>query len=401
MVDAESVEAQGAGPLAGVRVVELAVFVAGPAAAGTLSEWGAEVIKVEPPSGDPQRNIFGSMGVRDDIPVPPFEVDNRGKRSVVLDLRDDDDRAAFDRLLETADVFVTNMRMGALERLGLDHETLCQRFPRLVYGLITGYGHEGPERDRAGYDVGAYWARSGLAHTMVPPGELPPAPRSGMGDHQTGITLAGGVAARLFERERTGRGGFVTTSLLRVGMYALAWDVGIHLRFGKRQPTANRFDDGAPLVNSYRSGDGHGFWLICLEADRHWPKVLASLDHPAIGDDERFATARGRRHESAALVAALDGEFGRFSMNQLIERFDEHDVWWAPIQSIEEVIHDPQAQAGFVDMVPHEGEAPHRAVAGPVDFGGHERIVGVVPRLGEHTSEVLDNLPPGGSARLR
>ncbi|MEM1333482.1 MAG: CoA transferase [Actinomycetota bacterium] len=383
---------EGAGPLAGVRVVELGVFVAGPAAAGTLAEWGADVIKVEPPSGDPQRRVFGAMGVRDDIPVPPFEVDNRGKRSVVLDLRDESDRAALDRLLDSADVFVTNMRMGALERLGLDHDTLCAARPSLVYGLITGYGHDGEERDRAGYDVGAYWARSGFAHTMVAPGALPPAPRSGMGDHQTGLTLAGAISAKLFERERTGRGGFVTTSLLRVGMYSVSWDMGIHLRFGKRQQTADRFHDGAPLVNCYRSGDEQGFWLICLEADRHWPKVLAALDDPPIGDDERFATARGRRHESAALVAALDAEFERFTMDELVARFDQHDVWWAPIQSIPDVIADPQAQAGFVDMVPREGEEPYRAVAGPVDFGGHRRIVGPVPRLGEHTDQVLGEL---------
>ena len=382
------------GPLAGIRVVELAVWVAGPAAGGIMADWGADVIKVEPPSGDPQRAVFASLGVRSDIPAPPFEVDNRGKRSVVLDLRTDDGLAALDRLLATADVFVTNLRIGALERLGLDHDAVVARHPRLVYGLVTGYGHHGEERDRAGYDIGAYWARSGLAHTMVPPGELPPASRSGMGDHHTGMSLAMGVMAKLLERERTGSGGFVTTSLLRTGMYSIAWDMGIHLRFGKRHPTTGREEAGAPLINSYVSAEGHGFWLICLEGDRHWPNVLASIGREDLADDERFATGRDRARNASALIAEFDAAFGRFTMDELCERFDAHDVWWAPVQSIPEVIDDPQAQHGFVDMTPHEGEEAYRAVATPVDFDGHTHSPGPVPRLGEHTDEVLAELPP-------
>ena len=193
----------GHGPLEGVRVVELTVWVAGPAAGGIMSDWGADVIKVEPPAGDPQRSLFGSVGVNAELPVPPFEMDNRGKRSVVLDLRDETDRAHLDALIATADVFITNMRPGALERLGLDHTTLCKRHPGLVYGSITGYGMDGPDRDRAGYDTGAYWARSGLAHTTVPPGEFPVAFRSGAGDHQTGMTLE--RSSKDHARNRQGR----------------------------------------------------------------------------------------------------------------------------------------------------------------------------------------------------
>jgi crotonobetainyl-CoA:carnitine CoA-transferase CaiB-like acyl-CoA transferase len=189
----EARETAGAGPMAGYRVVELAVWVAGPAAAGLLCDWGADVVKVEPPAGDPQRNIFGALGLKV-AAAPPFEIDNRGKRSVVLDLRTPDGLAAMDRLLAGADVFVTNLRPDALERLGLDHETICARYPTLVYASLTGYGLQGPDRDRPGYDVGAFWARSGMASTIVPPGQLPPGIRSGMGDHVTGITLAAGFS---------------------------------------------------------------------------------------------------------------------------------------------------------------------------------------------------------------
>ncbi len=382
----------GGGPLAGIRVVELGVWVAGPAASGIMADWGADVIKVEPASGDPQRAVFGSVGLDGSMPVPPFEVDNRGKRSVVLDLRDADDRAALERLLETADVFVTNMRPGALERLDLGADRVCDRHPRLVYGAITGYGFEGADRDRAGYDIGAFWARSGLAHTMVPPGEIPPGLRSGMGDHQTGMTLTAGVMAKLFERERTGRGGLVSTSLLRTGMYSIAWDYGIQLRFDRRESTKSREINRAPLINSYRAGDDRIFWLICLEADRHWPKVLAALDRPDLGDDPRFADATLRMQNAAVLIAAFDEAFATRPLSEWAERFDEHDVWWAPVQSIVDVIADPQAQPGFVQMTPREGDEPFRAVATPVDFDGHTMRPGPVPLLGEHTTDVLAEL---------
>ncbi len=381
-----------AGPLAGIRVVELAVWVAGPSAAGIMADWGADVVKVESAAGDPQRAVFGSVGLDGSMPVPPFEVDNRGKRSVVLDLRDEEGRGVIERLLGDADVFVTNMRPAALERLGLDHAAVCARHPHLVYGAITGYGLEGPDRDRAGYDIGAYWARSGLAHTMVPPGEMPPTSRSGMGDHQTGMTLAAGVMAKLVERSRTGVGGLVSTSLLRTGMYTIAWDLGIQLRFDRRASTRGRADAQTPLSNSYRASDGRIFWLICLEADRHWPKLLAAIERPDLGDDPRYADAAAQYAHCEELIADLDAVFATRPLDDWAARFDEHDVWWSPVQTLTEVIADPQAQPGFVEMMPRDGEEPYRAVATPVDFGGYEIRPGVVPRLGEHTVEVLGEI---------
>ena len=191
--------------LSDVEVVELAAWVAGPSAAGVMADWGADVVKVEPATGDPQRSVFGALGAGEQAFVPPFEVDNRGKRSVVLDLRSDAGRDAMDRLLARADVFITNMRIAALARLGLDHRTVRERHPRLIYGIITGYGLEGPDAHRPGYDIGAFWARSSLASSVVPPGTLPPGIRGGLGDHVTGMTLAGGICGALFDRERTGR----------------------------------------------------------------------------------------------------------------------------------------------------------------------------------------------------
>ena len=278
---------------------------------------------------------------------------------------------------------------GALTRLGFDHRAVCERHPHLVYGLITGYGLDGPDADRPGYDSGAYWARSGFAHTVVPPGEMPPALRSGSGDHQTGMTLAAGVMAKLVERGSTGRGGLVSTSLMRTGMYSIAWDMGIQLRFGRRERTRSRERSKAPLTNAYVAGDGKAFWLICLEADRHWPKLLTAIDRPDLAEDERFGSTQNRATHCEPLIAELDAAFATRQLDEWAELFDANDVWWAPVQSIEEVIEDPQAQPGFVEMTPRGDGEPYRAVRTPVDFDGFEMPAGPVPHLGEHTDEVL------------
>lgn len=381
-----------AGPLAGVRVVELGMWVAAPAAAGLCADWGADVIKVEPPGGDPQRSVFAAIGVRDQVGVPPFEMDNRGKRSVVLDVRTDEGRRAFEELLAEADVFVTNLRPAALARSGLSPPEVTSRHPRLIYASITAYGTEGPDVDRPGYDVGAFYARSGVADTLVPEGEYPPALRSAFGDHFTALALAAGLAAKLYERERTGRGGHVTTSLLRTGMYALSWDIGIQLRFGRREQTRDRNTSGAPLVNCYRAANGRGFWLLCVQADRHWPKVLAAINRRELADDERFTSAGGRRRHSAELIAVLDAAFAGFGFDELTRRFDDADVWWAPINTIADVISDPQARAagGFITIDPDDGTEPFEVVNSPVDFAGYPFAPGPVPSLGEHDPIFFD-----------
>jgi len=378
------------GPLNGVRVVELGVWVAGPACAGVLADWGAEVIKVEPPEGDPQRNIFGALGQSEQPAVPPFEIDNRGKKSVVIDLRDPAGLSRMYELLSGADAFVTNVRLAALARLGLDPETVRAKFPKLVYGIITGYGLSGPDAHRPGYDLGGYWARSGLAHTLVPPGANPPANRSGQGDHVTAMSLVAGVSAALFDAQRTGKGRLVSTSLLRNGMYNIGWDIGIQLRFGKRESTKARENGRAPLMLNYFAGDGRAFWLLALEGDRHWPALVAAIDSDALRVPQ-FESAKMRLANNTELIATLDEIFAQRSFDEWTQRFDRHDVWWAPVNSIVDVIQDPQARAAgaFVPMTPRDGESPYEAVNNPVDFDGYTLAPGAVPRLGEHTDQLL------------
>ena len=376
-------------PLAGFRVVELGVWVAGPAAGGILCDWGAEVIKVEPPTGDPMRAIFSLAVGATQAANPPFDLDNRGKRSVVLDLRTEEHRDAFDRLLGTADVFVTNLRVDALERLGLGHAAVLERHPRLVYASVTGYGLDGPERERAGYDVGAFYARSGFAHTMTVGDAPPPSLRSGKGDHVTGLAAAGAVLAALLRRERTGRGGLVETSLLRAGMYTTGWELAIQLWFGKSQAPEPRETSSTPLVNCYRAGDGRWFWLIGLEADRHLPGILAAVGRPELATDERFASARDRRINGAALIAELDEAFSSRTRDEWAEVFTAHDVWWAPVQSLADVVDDPQAIASGAFVTMATGE---RSIAPPAGFGEREVVAPPVPALGADTDDVLREL---------
>jgi len=374
------------GPLQGVKVIEMGVWVAGPAATGLMADWGADVIKVEPPAGDPQRFVFGALGVADQKGVPPFEIDNRGKRSVVLDLRNDDDLQKMFALLEEADVFVSNVRPAGLARMGLDPDSLTKRFPRLIYGQLTGYGTTGPDVDKAGYDIGAFWSRTGLAHTTVAPDELPPAIRSGQGDHTTGLSMAAGVMAALFDRERTGTGRVVSTSLLRTGIYTLGWDVGVYLRFGKRQSTKSSRKNPAPQMNCYRCADGRAFWLLGMEADRHFPGLLKAIGREELAGVENFKNARARSINAGEFIAVLDEHFATQDYAYWTARFDENDVWWAPLNSIADAVADPQviASGAFVEMTPQPDEAPYRAVNSPVDFSGYSPKYGPVPNLGEH-----------------
>ncbi|RJL21683.1 CaiB/BaiF CoA transferase family protein [Bailinhaonella thermotolerans] len=372
------------GPLAGVRVVELGIWVAGPAAACVLADWGADVVKVEAPGGDPQRAFSATLG--DTAVNPTFEASNRGKRGVVLDLRSPEGAARMRDLLARADVFVTNLRVPALERLGLAYEALAGPYPRLVYALLTAHGLDGPDRDAPGYDVGSYWSRAGIAAQLAAPGGPPPMPRGGMGDRPAGMALAAAVCAALYARERGGRGQLVTTSLLRQGAFTLASDLTSVLRTGAAMPVMTRETMPNPLVNPYRAADGSWFWLLGLESGRHWPALLAALGDPpwAAG----FPTPAVRATRRAELTALLDAEFARLPRAGWAERFAAAGVWWSPVQTVEEVLADPQVRAS--------GAILGDVVAGPCDFSADVCAPGrTAPRLGQHTDEVLAELGHG------
>jgi crotonobetainyl-CoA:carnitine CoA-transferase CaiB-like acyl-CoA transferase len=378
-----------------LRVIELGVWVAGPSAAGILADWGADVVKLESPDGDPMRRVFALLVGHGQSASPPFDLDNRGKRSVRVDLQSREGQDVARRLVADADVFLTNLRPDAVQRLGLDPSTLLGLNERLVYAQLTGYGTTGPESGRAGYDVGAFWARTGIASATAPAGHEPPALRGGLGDHVAGLATLSGILAALLERERSGKGQVVETSLLRTGIYCLGWDLGIQLQFDKVRPTDPRESTINPMVNCYRSGDDRWFWLLGVESQRHFPTVCAAIGRPELADDERFTDARARRYNAEALISVLDESVAARSRDEWGAAFDEHDVWWAPVNTLAEVPHDPQAVAAgaFVDVPGGEGAPAHRAVATPVSFGRSEvSPAGPVPALGEHTDQVLAEL---------
>lgn len=384
-----------AGPLEGLRVIELGVWVAGPAAGGILADWGADVIKIEPPAGDPARTFGRMLGIppRDrQHESPPFEMDNRGKRSVVLDLTTDNGRAHALDLLTDADVFITNIRTGALRRIGLDFESLTAANPRLVYGLITGYGNDGPDADRPAYDVAAFWARAGLAHLLTRPGDTPPFQRGGMGDHSVGMTLAGAVCAALVARTRTGAGQLVSTSLYRQGAYTVSFDLTTFLISGQPIAIGQRETMGNPCMNNYTAGDGRRFWLVGLQGDRHWPALCAAVGRPEWLVDERYATARARAVNAAGLVAELDAVFAAKPLDEWAEAFGaQPELFWSPINSMEDVVADEQFHAGGgVVYVPAQDGSSVPMVATPADFSATPCDVrGCAPALGEHTEGVL------------
>ena len=376
--------------LAGIRVVELTMWIAGPSAGGLLADWGADVIKIEPPKGDPQRTILGALGYGD-LPVPGFALDNRGKRSVALDLATDDGRAAMEKLLSSADVFLTNMRPKSLGHLGLSPQQVHERHPRLVVTTITGYGLDGPDADLPGYDIGAFWARTGIARDLVPRSSAPVPVRGGLGDHYTGLSATAGLLAALLERGRTGKGRIVETSLLRTGLWAIGHQVVVQDLFGKLESAKPRTISPTPLVNCYESGDGKWFWLIGVEGDRHFPTVAAAIERPDLLTDERFADSKLRRTNSEPLIAVFDEAFRSQPLAFWAAKFLEHDVWWAPAQSMSEVLADPQihASGGFVEVA-NPGGDPYRSVNNPVTFRDSPLTrTRPSPAVGEHTDEVL------------
>jgi crotonobetainyl-CoA:carnitine CoA-transferase CaiB-like acyl-CoA transferase len=382
-----------AGPLEGIKVVELGVWVAGPAAGGIMADWGADVVKIEPPSGDPGR-MFGRMLGCDLAVNPPFEMDNRSKRSVVLNLAEEAGRDIAFQLLAEADVFVTNVRPGALQRLGLDFESVSKRNPRLVYGLITGYGENGPDADRAAYDIAAFWSRAGVAHLLTRPGETPPFQRGGMGDHSAGMSLAAAICAALIARQRNGTGQLVTTSLYRQGAYTVSFDLNTYLLTGQPIAVGQRESMGNPCMNNYAAGDGRRFWIVGLEAERHWPPLCRAVGRPEWLTDPRFANARARAANAVQLIAELDVIFATRPLDEWAEIFaTEPDFFWSPVNALEDVLADEQfhAAGGIVDVP--DGASSVLMVATPADFHGTPWAPrSVAPELGQHTDEVLAGL---------
>ncbi|CAO5256115.1 CaiB/BaiF CoA transferase family protein [Frankia sp. AgKG'84/4] len=385
----------GAGAFEGVRVVELAQWVFVPVAGALLADWGADVIRIERPEGDPYRALAtqGIGSERRGVNLS-MALANRGKRSVALNLATDEGRALLDELLETADVFLTNFRPGALRRLGLDAEELTRRFPRLVYARGHGFGVRGPGADRPGYDSSAFWAQGGMAHVLSPPDRhLPIGQRGAMGDRNAAMSLAFGVAAALLGRHRTGRGSVVDVSLLATAMWTLSSDVLAAIAGGRPRAATGTEAYVNPLVGVYRTKDGRHIQLVFLEADRYWAGFCQLLGREDLGADPRFADLAARAAHRDECVTALAAEFATRTFGEWKDLLDGFDAPWAPVQAVEELLDDPQVLANdYLGEVALDGGSSYTLPTGPVQFDERPPVLRVAPEHGEHTETVLVDL---------
>jgi crotonobetainyl-CoA:carnitine CoA-transferase CaiB-like acyl-CoA transferase len=385
-------------PFDGVRVVELAQWVFVPVAGALLADWGADVIHIEPTEGDPYRGL-ATQGIGTDrggINLS-LALANRGKRSIALDIQSEDGRAVLHRLLDSADVFLTNMRPKALRRLGLDAETLTARYPGLVCAMGNGYGVRGPDADRPGYDATAFWARGGMAHMLSPPErEYPIGQRGALGDRNGALALAFGVAGALLKRARTGKGSVVDVSLLATAIWTLSSDVLAAL--GGEAPTASsgRGPLVNPLVGVYRTKDGRHIQLVFLQPDRYWAEFCQLIGRQDLSEDPRFADMQVRRENGAACAAALDEEFAKRTFAEWKALLSQLDAPWAPVQSVPELLDDPQVEAnGYIGDVVIDEDVAYRLPAVPVQFDGQPPALRRAPEHGEDTEALLTELGYG------
>ncbi|MDT3439193.1 MULTISPECIES: CaiB/BaiF CoA-transferase family protein [unclassified Pseudofrankia] len=385
----------GKGAFDGLRVVELAQWVFVPVAGALLADWGADVIRVERPEGDPYRAL-ATQGIGTDSGGVNLSVAlaNRGKRSVALDLRTDAGRAALDRLLATADVFLTNFRPGALDRLGLGADDLTGRFPRLVYARGHGFGVRGPGADRPGYDSSAFWAQGGMAHVLTPPDrDAPIGQRGAMGDRNGAMALAFGIATALLRRERTGEGGVVDVSLLATAMWTLSSDVLAALTGGRPRAATGSGGYVNPLVGAYRTSDGRHIQLVFLEADRYWDGFCRLVGREDLATDPRFADLRARAENRDACVDELEAEFAKRSFVEWQDLLGRIDAPWAPVQAVEELLADPQVLANdYLGEVDPDGGPAYRLPNVPVQLDGRPPALRRAPEHGEHTEAILLDL---------
>lgn len=381
--------------LEGIKVIEYATYMAAPGAGSILSDWGADVVKIEPPGGDPIRLFFKTIGT-DITDNPVFDFDNRGKKSIVIDTSRPEGQDLVRKMVEEADVFLTNVRPGGLERSGLDYESLKAINPKLVYCSLTGYGLQGPDANRPGFDIASFWSRTGVARLTVPKGEDLFALRTAFGDHTTSMSAAAGICAALVEAGRTGQGRLVEASLFRTGLYALGSDFAIQLFFDRVASTKSRHEQNVPITNFFETKDGSWICLVSRQGEVDWGPICRAIGREDLIEDDRFNSAKARRKHKEEVVTILDEGFANFTKEEMSARLDAESLAWAPVQTLAEVARDPQAlAAGAIVQTPSaKGDgSTYASPASPVRFpGADDGPKGPSPTLGQHTRDVLDSL---------
>ena len=380
--------------LDGVRVLEVAEHGFVPSAAAILAEWGANVVKVERPTGDPLRQIMAMGFVADTGDFNfLFEQFNRNKRGVAIDLRTDEGRAALDKLIEWADVYITNFLPSARDKLRLNPDDIWAVNSRCVYAIGSGQGLKGPDADQGGFDAVSYWARGGLAHMLTPQGGQLVQPRGALGDAPGGAYLAGGVAAALFKRERTGEPTVVDVSLLGAAVWTLSNDLVPTTILGHEPPRHVAGKSlSSVLVGSFRTADERWLSLNMLDPDRHWAPACRALGLDELIDRPEYATAAQRQERAPELHPIFVERIASLTLAELKERLSAHDTIYSAIASPVEVIDDPQVHAnGYMPRHPNHPRA--RLSSSPMQFDGQGlEITRAAPGIGEHTDEVFHEI---------
>jgi crotonobetainyl-CoA:carnitine CoA-transferase CaiB-like acyl-CoA transferase len=377
----------------GLKVVDMASFLAGPGAATVLSDFGADVIKVEPPGiGDPHRMTYK-------IPPNPsakenygWHLSNRNKRGMALDLKSPHAREVVERLVKWADVFVINFPNPVRKRLNLTYEDIAPWNPRLIYADLTGYGDAGPDADLPGFDITAYWARSGLLAMTRDAGAPPTLPVPASGDHATAIGLYSAIVTGLYRRERTGKGSHVTTSLIGEGIWSSAMSIQAALCGAKFFPLHDRKNPPNAIFNVYQTSDDH--WFLTVVQAKDWPALATGIGHPELLLDARFVDDATRAANSAKLAEILDSVFTSEPLAHWREVLDHARITYGIVRSPAECITDPQVLANDI-IVPIEGGDEHLklTVSSPLKIHGVQKVTARrAPELGEHNEELLKQL---------
>ncbi len=381
-------------PLAGIRVIEAATWLAAPSAAALLADLGADVVKIEPPGGDPWRHFdTSSMGFEEPSAIQyGFEFDNRGKRSIAVDLRRPGAPELVRRLCEDADVFVTNLMQR--ERWGIDAETLRAANPALIHAAVSGYGEQGPAADREGFDYAAFWASSGIMGLSGEPSSPPPFCRTGQGDHATALNLLSAILVALRLRDQSGEGRSVEVNLMQTGLWTIGADAAVAAVSGEQPRRYDRSRPWNPIRNSYQTRDGRWLLLGMTQADRFWPRFVAMIGEPSWALDPRFADLEGRKRHAAELRERIETLIASADLAEWGRRLDEAQLVWAPVVTLPEALADPQVEAnGMLEEVEHLEAGAYRTLSAPFSVSGARiEVRGPAPAPGEHTGEVLAEL---------
>ncbi len=381
-----------AGVLDGLKVVDMGQVAAIPVAGAWMADWGAEVIKVEPPVREMTREVVTDRGADYSRFNPRHQLYDRNKKSLAVDLKKEAGRDILYKLIKRSDVFMSNYEVGALKRLKADYASLREINPRLIYAVITGFGTVGPEKDERGYDATATWARSGLMYMLSEPGAPPPF--GGTMDKAAAGYAVAGICAALLRREQTGKGQELELSLYQTGVWINSTEVQTALAIGSERPKNVRTKAANPLANNYRTKDDQWLVLYMMQSGLFWPDFCRAIEKPGLENDPRFNNMEARTQNCEELVRIIDEVFASKNREEWEKRFKENNCIYSRVETPLDVIINPQALANdFFAEIDHPTLGKIKLVASPVKF--HEDPASVrtpAPDVGQNTEEILLDL---------